>query len=518
MEYKIIPLNIVLTYPVKWGKYEILRDFIQNFYDSVGYQEFGERFRYEYSDDTLSMWVDGISFSYDWLLYIGSSTKTADVRYAGNYGEGFKIASLCAVRDFGWNVTMSSDDWELSVITQEQSLDGKMVEMLAYKMHQTPKTDRSRLTLSPISDEEFQLFKDTITSYYYYGNPLLGRRLWEGKEGAVYLYSKEGYEESLLYTYGYGRKGAVFCGYQLLGSNPFGLVVCLHDYEQEDRERKALYDFHIIRVFEKIAHSVSPEAAMEMLVKMRRYWNSVPSKRVDIHSWSVTIKRLISQISRSSEVTRLFRERYPDLLYLDPVFTNAAKNMRNQARAWLSSQDHSYLLVQEAFVRLGYPSLEEVCERAGGFAVNDSPTELEDKGFELLEDIVKQIYADYFVLDNGFPERKIIRNYRASCSGMAELKKTRRQLVTDAGVPVRYDISKLYLKRNLFQKDTFYKALATYIHEMCHIFGGDASNAFSLALTRAMEILMQQHDIISEYNEKWLLLYPADAKGGLNDR
>ena len=257
---------------------------------------------------------------------------------------------------------------------------------------------------------------------------------------------------------------------------------------------------------------------MEMLVKMRRYWNSVPSKRVDIHSWSVTIKRLISQISRSSEVTRLFRERYPDLLYLDPVFTNAAKNMRNQARAWLSSQDHSYLLVQEAFVRLGYPSLEEVCERAGGFAVNDSPSELEDKGFELLEDIVKQIYADYFVLDNGFPERKIIRNYRASCSGMAELKKTRRQLVTDAGVPVRYDISKLYLKRNLFQKDTFYKALATYIHEMCHIFGGDASNAFSLALTRAMEILMQQHDIISEYNEKWLLLYPADAKGGLNDR
>ena len=38
MEYKIIPLNIVLTYPVKWGKYEILRDFIQNFYDSAGYQ------------------------------------------------------------------------------------------------------------------------------------------------------------------------------------------------------------------------------------------------------------------------------------------------------------------------------------------------------------------------------------------------------------------------------------------------------------------------------------------------
>lgn len=34
----IIPLNIVTTYPVHWNKYEILRDFIQNFYDSVEYR------------------------------------------------------------------------------------------------------------------------------------------------------------------------------------------------------------------------------------------------------------------------------------------------------------------------------------------------------------------------------------------------------------------------------------------------------------------------------------------------
>lgn len=36
----IISLNIVMTYPVHWGKYNLFRDFIQNFYDSVGYENF----------------------------------------------------------------------------------------------------------------------------------------------------------------------------------------------------------------------------------------------------------------------------------------------------------------------------------------------------------------------------------------------------------------------------------------------------------------------------------------------
>lgn len=34
-----ISLNIVMTYPVKWSKYNVFRDFIQNFYDSVGCDE-----------------------------------------------------------------------------------------------------------------------------------------------------------------------------------------------------------------------------------------------------------------------------------------------------------------------------------------------------------------------------------------------------------------------------------------------------------------------------------------------
>ena len=38
---------------------------------------------------------------------------------------------------------------------------------------------------------------------------------------------------------------------------------------------------------------------------------------------------------------------------------------------------------------------------------------------------------------------------------------------------------------------------------MPHAFGCDASQSFSLALTLAIEILMENHDVLQRYKKKW---------------
>ena len=43
-----IPLGIATDYQVKWNVHRIIRDFIQNFYDSVGYGHFADEFQYEW--------------------------------------------------------------------------------------------------------------------------------------------------------------------------------------------------------------------------------------------------------------------------------------------------------------------------------------------------------------------------------------------------------------------------------------------------------------------------------------
>lgn len=245
-EMKCIPLNIVMTYPVHWNRYQVLRDFVQNFYDSVGYEEWSQRFHYEYQHGVLCMWIKGISFSYEWLMHIGASTKTANSNeYAGYFGEGFKIASLCAYRDIGWKIQMLSDNWQLEVGSCEKSIDTTIVEMLSYNIICKEQKDEARLIIGNMSTEDYQLFLSVLHSFFYQKNPIMGKLLWKGEVGAVFQRSKSTIDRNLPVTRDYGRKGAVFCGYQMQGTNPFDLVVCLHRYKKDDRERRSLYTFEV---------------------------------------------------------------------------------------------------------------------------------------------------------------------------------------------------------------------------------------------------------------------------------
>ena len=74
---KTIPLNIMMSYPVKWTKHQVLRDIVQNFYDDTGLLGFYKKFKTNYTadDNTVSISVSSKGFSYEWLLHMGASTK-----------------------------------------------------------------------------------------------------------------------------------------------------------------------------------------------------------------------------------------------------------------------------------------------------------------------------------------------------------------------------------------------------------------------------------------------------------
>jgi hypothetical protein len=146
-EPKIVPLNLVLDYPVAWSRYKVLRDLVQNFYDAVGCRAWQERFSHSLEDGVLYLRARNVGFSYDWLVPIGASTKRERPgEFAGFFGEGFKIASLCAVRDHNWEIEMASRDWELQVVVSDMTIDGRKVPSLA--------------------------------SFFYPENPLLGEEIW----------------------------------------------------------------------------------------------------------------------------------------------------------------------------------------------------------------------------------------------------------------------------------------------------------------------------------------------------
>ena len=151
-----IPLHLVFDYPVRWSKYKVLRDLIQNFYDSVPRDEWATRFSHGVAGQLLTLTVTDVGFSHDWLVPIGASTKRdGQGTYAGYFGEGFKIAALCAVRDHGWDVEVCSRGWQLRVVTDELHIDGRKLRTLAYDVsHLASASPDTVLTLSPFNDPE----------------------------------------------------------------------------------------------------------------------------------------------------------------------------------------------------------------------------------------------------------------------------------------------------------------------------------------------------------------------------
>lgn len=135
---ELISINLIYDYPVHWGRFKTLRDFIQNFYDAVRWPNWDSQFSWTLADGVLTLTAQEVGFSYDWLLHIGASTKCEETgHYAGYFGEGFKIAALCGVRDHHWNINILSRDWELEVVTTHLEVDHRSLKSLAYKIKKT---------------------------------------------------------------------------------------------------------------------------------------------------------------------------------------------------------------------------------------------------------------------------------------------------------------------------------------------------------------------------------------------
>jgi hypothetical protein len=503
-EPELIPLNLIYDYPVQWSKFKVLRDLIQNFYDAVQYPEWNDRFSHRIDDGKLFLTARNTGFSYDWLIHIGASTKRESRgTYAGYFGEGFKIASLCATRDHGWTVEMLSRDWELLVGATKLKVDDRRLTSLAYRIWRREVESRDTvLCLYPFEDEA--LLDSVLLSFYYPGNPLFGEKIWESSEGAVYFRSKQPKPVGYPATFDDPGPGIVFAGYQALGSFQYPLVFCLHDFRFRDRERNSFFRMDVVKVIQQTVAKLPPDASATVLQAVKSRWYDCPRKKYDFESWHSIIRALVRNIAASPKQKRDWRDQYPRLLVARQVKRNDLPryNRRRQALDWLRTSGTDYRLVQEAFLALGYPTLEDACEQAGGFSVARQPTALESKRIRIIEELVSLLFPELLDLIE-LPPCRIIKSERAAWQGMTTCVPINGERLKFRGLPLRYRLPYVALKEGLLRSGHFGNALSTYLHELAHVFGGDSSASFSRALSELMEITLSNSRLIAQWQDQW---------------
>lgn len=357
-DFELISINLIYDYPVHWSSFKTLRDFVQNFYDAVRWSEWDQRFSWTVVDEVLILTAQDVGFSYDWLLHIGASTKREKTgHYAGYFGEGFKIAALCGLRDHHWNITILSRDWELEVVTTHVKVDHRSLKSLGYKIKKNqPESRETILKISPFNQPE--LLKSVLLSFYYPTNPLFGQPIWSSETCAVYHRSPEPK------PFGYPRTdrdpgaGIVFAGYQAVGSFPYPLIFCLHDSRQTDRERNTFYRMNVIDLIQTVVFRLPAEPSAVVLQILKSRWYDRPRKKYDFESWHGIIRTLVKNISTSREQTAQWKQSYPNLVVAKQIKRTDLPNYnrRRQALDWRSHSGQSFRLVQDAFSLLGYPT------------------------------------------------------------------------------------------------------------------------------------------------------------------
>ena len=517
MKQQIIPLNIFFTYSVKWTRYQVLRDFVQNFYDVLGPKNWKAGFIYQYESEKLSMEVHGSGFSYEWLIHIGASTKTESPEtQAGYFGEGFKIAALCAYRDFGWEITMASREWRLKVGKEDTVIDGRSVAALIYTIEENGFLEGSRLEIDHISEEDYHLFSTVLESFYYPENKMFGKPIWESRYCAIYERSSFAIPKEMPDTYKFGRNGALFLAYQMRGTCPLPLVFCLHEYVNTDRERGELTKRDVTDFISVIANKITPRAAITVLESMRRYWScySVNEGGFRIDRWRDVIYSLCSTIMWSGDAVAYFREKYPNLLYIRKVYTNYDRNRRRQAISWMRGTNTKYKLVRGEFRLFGYPLLEDLCEEKNGFAEYDKlPDKREKESYAVLEKLIKGISKDFFPFGDGWPELRVSRDPKATFNGRTFTRKERKTKTNCAGLKIMNNIRIVTLREELLREERFDKALSVYVHELCHVFGGDSSKNFSKALMLILKIILSHRREVEDARKSWRIIMQNTVSG-----
>ena len=89
--------SVTTAWGVEWDESFIARDIMQNFFDAN--RGSLSEVRVEETEGTVRFWAPG-AFNLERLFFLGSEKSGDDI---GRYGEGFKVAPTCLLRDH--NVT-----------------------------------------------------------------------------------------------------------------------------------------------------------------------------------------------------------------------------------------------------------------------------------------------------------------------------------------------------------------------------------------------------------------------------
>lgn len=500
---KLIPLHIAMDYPVNWDFERILRDLVQNFYDAVGCEHFKEEFFCatqinHLGNYDIEMKTYGHPFSYEWLTYIGGSTKTTSPGdYVGMYGEGFKICMLCIVRMATLGVSMESQTWKIKPCRYTEEIEDKNIDMLGYELEEREDDGWTRLLLFNVPSYYACHIDETLLNFFYPQNQLFGKKLYETDNYSIYERSNV----PIPYHRLGGRdfKGILYCNFLARGRLPFEIILLVRkDMRNSDmRKREVLEKTEVRSLLLRLSREIDSTASYIMLEKMSAFWGDIPNKMVDFNTWYYVICILVRNVCKDELLVKKFMATYKGLVYIERKTMDGVRNrLIEQTERWYDKRNDKKL-VAPIFRFLGAKSLVEDYEREL-LSSFELPNEEEKICTKMLFRALKQMFP--YLLYDEEPEVVIQKDTKKNYQSLMFAERIYAKKRTDKR---RYKINKVIMSHEDFEIGKFYDTLVKFVDILIHAYGTNRNARVNVYLTYFGAACIRHRVFLKKCEEVW---------------
>jgi len=261
-------LALLDSYKVRWSRETTARDIVQNFYDEVS--DFRE-IAIEVDDKARTVLVRGPSvFAVDYLRYLGATTKAvATRRSAGGFGEGFKIACLVLLRDFGCTVRAGSRDWELEATLQPMKLGRELcydIRTSAEGSTSERASEGSWVLLCAVDAKLREVFRGARDFFVHPDHPELKKPIFSDEALGVGVYEARDAHRGVVF-YRRQRRGVIRFAHGAGLTLRFDDRIAALDADRDRRDLGALRPL-LVELAKRL-----PAATLETLFRrLRSYW------------------------------------------------------------------------------------------------------------------------------------------------------------------------------------------------------------------------------------------------------
>ena len=473
--------SVTTAWGVAWDETLIARDLMQNFFDAN--RKALSQVVVSHDGETIMVKAPA-RFALERLFYLGSEKGEDDV---GQYGEGFKAAATCLLRDHGVQPVCISGRQAVMLRVAAQAVAGTQIHPIEYDFHTLQQEYPGAVLLLPnCSVKLARAMQQGMTHFFHQDNPLLKARRWHMDEAFAVYDSAD-------------RNGHVFYRNLQRGEmEDFPVVLVLNKpipaierLVGKDRDRNAFGEKILARYFKSFVASAfrrGPSLAGEMAILEagKPHWergHPLLKEMAESFRWARSaVSSPFGTLFGDGFFARSQTQREPALqLQIDA----AERLWRQQGRTALPNYFRMFG-VPDAATEIQSTG-ERAREEARRTAVRP-PTQVEYQAIRMLGTVLGEVSPEISgVFGKSATEYTVAR----TDSLMGELRSGRG-----------YRSREVFLAESFFEQD-FAGALATFLHEHAHIFGHDGSRGFTDALTRLLETIVTLRGTLDAFEADW---------------